>query len=129
MAEWHLRSHRSPTGRLMHRLRKKRRMDRGMEFLQTKTAPRKARPTRARGGMVKLKLLSDNVVNIADPQTKKVIKSTVISVQENAANPLYVRRNILTKGAVIRTGAGAARITSRPGQDGVINAVLVKPKK
>ncbi|HNJ81368.1 MAG TPA: 30S ribosomal protein S8e, partial [Methanoregulaceae archaeon] len=33
---------------------------------------------------------------------------------------------LLTKGAVIRTEMGRARIISRPGQDGVINAILLE---
>ncbi len=45
---------------------------------------------------------------------------------ENPANPNYVQRNIITKGAIIKTSAGNAKVTSRPGQDGTINAVLVK---
>jgi small subunit ribosomal protein S8e len=47
-------------------------------------------------------------------------------VVENPANPHYVRRNILTKGAIVETEFGKARIISRPGQHGVINGVLVK---
>ncbi|MFA7072263.1 MAG: 30S ribosomal protein S8e, partial [Methanoculleus sp.] len=31
----------------------------------------------------------------------------------------------LTRGAIIRTDIGRARIVSRPGQDGVVNAVLL----
>ncbi|HJJ40868.1 MAG TPA: 30S ribosomal protein S8e, partial [Methanocorpusculum sp.] len=34
--------------------------------------------------------------------------------------------NLMTKGAVISTDLGKARIVSRPGQDGVINAVLIE---
>ena len=45
--------------------------------------------------------------------------------KENKANQHYVRRSILTKGAVIKTEIGDARITNRPGQDGVINARLL----
>ena len=45
---------------------------------------------------------------------------------ENPANPNYVRRNLLTKGAIIKTELGNARILSRPGQDGTINAVLTE---
>ena len=37
-----------------------------------------------------------------------------------------VRRNILTKGAIIETDAGKAKITNRPGQEGTVNAVLVE---
>jgi small subunit ribosomal protein S8e len=32
----------------------------------------------------------------------------------------------VTKGAVIETGEGRARVTSRPGQTGQVNAVLVE---
>ncbi|MEK6848627.1 MAG: 30S ribosomal protein S8e, partial [Nanoarchaeota archaeon] len=41
------------------------------------------------------------------------------------ANRHFIRRNIMTKGSVIDTELGKARITSRPGQDGVVNAVLI----
>jgi small subunit ribosomal protein S8e len=63
-----------------------------------------------------------NVTNPADGTTKK---AKIETVEENGANPNYVRRNLLTKGAIIRTEIGRARIMSRPGQDGVINAVLL----
>jgi small subunit ribosomal protein S8e len=61
-----------------------------------------------------------------DPATNRVIKSKIKTVKENPANPHYVRMNIITKGAVIETDAGLARVTSRPGQHGVVNAVLIK---
>jgi small subunit ribosomal protein S8e len=44
---------------------------------------------------------------------------------ENQANIHYVRRNIINKGAIIETNLGKARVTSRPGQTGTINAVLL----
>lgn len=125
MAEWHLRSKRSPTGSLLRRIRKKKKRDRGLEFLQTKVSKRKIRPTKSRGTGIKIKLLSEDLVNVADPKSKKILKSKIISVQENKANPHFVRRNILTKGAVIKTEAGLARVTSRPGQHGIINAILI----
>jgi len=40
-----------------------------------------------------------------------------------------VRRNILTKGAVVKTEIGLAKVTSKPGQDGIVNAVLMKEEK
>jgi small subunit ribosomal protein S8e len=33
---------------------------------------------------------------------------------------------VLTKGAIIDTELGQARVISRPAQDGIINAVLMK---
>jgi len=47
-------------------------------------------------------------------------------VVSSEANRHFVRRNIITKGAIVRTEAGDAKITSRPGQEGAINAVLIK---
>jgi small subunit ribosomal protein S8e len=64
-----------------------------------------------------------NVTNLKNGETKKV---KIETVEENGANPNYVRRNLLTKGAIVRTEIGRARIMSRPGQDGIINAVLLE---
>jgi small subunit ribosomal protein S8e len=48
------------------------------------------------------------------------------TVTANPANKNFVRRNILTKGAVVATGGWQGKITSRPGQDGDVNAVLIE---
>ncbi|MBS3069981.1 30S ribosomal protein S8e [Candidatus Micrarchaeota archaeon] len=60
---------------------------------------------------------------VVDGKTKK---TRIKNVLENPANRHYARENIITKGAIVETEAGKARITSRPGQDGIANAVLVK---
>ena len=62
--------------------------------------------------------------NVFNPKTGKVQLSKVVTVKSNPANPNYVQRNIITKGAIVQTELGVARVTSRPGQDGVVNAVL-----
>lgn len=63
-------------------------------------------------------------VNLAvDGEVKQV---GIESVEDNPANPNYVRRSLLTKGTVIATEEGEAVITSRPGQDGVVNAKLIE---
>lgn len=76
------------------------------------------------GGHKKLRLLSEEYVNITDPKTRKSQKAKIKTITGNPANRHFVRRNIMTKGAIIDTEIGKARITSRPGQDGVVNAVL-----
>lgn len=126
MTKWHLRSRKSATGGKLRKIRKKRKMDRGSIFLETKLGKTKAKKVRSRGGHNKMKLLTVDHVNLSSG--KDVIKTVFESVQENPANPNYVRRNVITKGAVIKTEKGMARITSRPGKDGVINAVLIKGK-
>ena len=59
------------------------------------------------------------------PKSGKSSASKIIEVVENSANPNYVRQNIITKGSIIETEKGKAKVTSRPGQHGVVNAVLV----
>jgi len=78
----------------------------------------------ARGNTTKVRALSTNVAQVAKPDGSTV-EATIEDVVENAANPNYVRRNIVTKGAVVETGEGRARVTSRPGQSGQVNAVLL----
>jgi len=129
MAQWHLRSKRTSTGSTYSRLRKKRRQDRGSEFAETKIGPRKAKRERVRGGTEKGRLLSVEKINVADPKTGKVSRTKLLSVESNPANPHYTRRNIITKGAIVKTEAGVARITSRPGQNGIANGILIEEKK
>lgn len=125
---WHLRSKKKTTGGRLSRVRKKRKTDRGMHFLETRIGKRHVKSKRMAGGGTKLKLVSAENINIADKKGK-VRRAKLISVKENDANPHYIRRNILTKGSVVETEAGLARVTSRPGQDGIVNAVMVEEKK
>jgi small subunit ribosomal protein S8e len=71
-------------------------------------------------------MLKANNANVTNPKTGKTAKATITTVTGNPANINYVRRNIITKGAIIQTSAGKARVTSRPGQHGAINAVLIE---
>lgn len=128
MAIWHLRSKRKPSGKLLKRLRKKRKCDRGSPFIETKVGSRKAKLQRVRGGNFKIRLFSIDVANVSDPKTGKTKKSKILTVVENPANPHYVRRNVITKGAIIKTEDGLAKVTSRPDQTGVVNAQLIEKK-
>ena len=129
MVNWHLRSKRTLTGSRLRRLRKKKKFERGSEFLETKIGKRKVKTKRASGGGSKLKLLAVESINVSDPEAKGVKRVKLLSVEKNPANPHFVRRNILPKGAVVKTEIGLAKVTSRPGQDGIVNAVLVEEKK
>jgi len=126
MALWQGRSVRKPTGGRYRPFRKKRKFEIGAEQQFTVIGERRLKKTRGRGGNVKTKVLSENYANVIDPKKKKVIRAEIISVIENPSNPNYVQRNIITKGAILKTSVGNAKVTSRPGQDGSINAVLVK---
>lgn len=67
-------------------------------------------------------------INVVDPATKTMKKVKIQTVKSNPSNPNYVQRNIMTKGATVMTELGEAVITSRCGQDGVVNAMLLKAK-
>ena len=56
----------------------------------------------------------------------KVVKSKIIKVLDNATNNDYKRRGIISKGAILETQEGKCRVVSKPGQNGIANAVLLK---
>jgi small subunit ribosomal protein S8e len=80
---------------------------------------------RVRGNNKKTALKTIDFVNLAtgEPKTKK---AKIIKVLENATNNDYKRRGIITKGAILETQEGKCRVTSKPGQTGIVNAILLK---
>ncbi len=84
---------------------------------------------RIRGGNIKLRVKRVTSANVMDPSSGEAKKVRILRVVETPANREYARRGIIVKGAVIETELGLAKVTSRPGQDGVINAVLVEAAK
>ena len=129
MARWHTRPKRKPTGGLLKKNAKKKSRTKGSEFLETRIGQRKTKTKRVRGGKEKNKILAADYVNVSDPQGKTMKKAKIITVEGNPANVHYVRRNVITKGAVVKTDAGSVRITSRPGQTGSLNGILLKKEK
>ena len=81
---------------------------------------------RVRGHNLKSAVKIVEFANVVDPISKKVVKMQIKEVAHNPSNKDYERRGVVTKGAVIETEAGTARVLSRPGQDGTVNAILVK---
>ena len=108
--------------------RKKRKYELGRFPAETLLGERKLKVVRAKGGNIKLRLLKDKFVNLVIPEEKRIERTEILRVVENRANREYSRRGIITKGAIIETKYGRAVVTSRPGQDGVINAVLIEKK-
>jgi len=126
MAIWQGKSRRLATGGRRHVAQKKRRFEIGSEPHFTSIGTQKLKPFRTRGGHSRVRVLRAQTANVTDRKTGKTQVAQIVTVTANAANPNYVRRNIVTKGAVLKTSVGLARVTSRPGQDGCINAVLVE---
>ena len=97
----------------------------GRDPTLSKVGERKVKNIRGRGGGKKEILYSDKLLNVFNPKSKKYEKTEIKNVVENPANRHYVRRNILTKGTVVETSLGKAKITSRPGQEAVLNGILI----
>ncbi len=91
-------------------------------------APRR-KMSRGLGGNIRVKVLSDKSASVTDPKSGKTEKTEITRVVRNGANVDYNRRGVITKGAEIETALGSAKVTSRPGKDGVINAVLMAAKE
>ena len=80
---------------------------------------------RVRGNNKKTALKTIDFVNLATGGDK-VKKSKIIKVLENATNNDYKRRGIITKGAILETQEGKCKVVSKPGQNGIVNAILLK---
>ena len=78
-----------------------------------------------RGKNRKTALKAVDFVNLAAGDAK-VKKTKILKVLENSTNNDYQRRGIITKGAILETQEGRCRVVSKPGQTGIVNAVLVK---
>jgi small subunit ribosomal protein S8e len=124
--KWQGISRRKYTGAKIKSARGRRKFEIGRESADTHINEPKNKVVSTLGGNTKVKLLQTNVVNVTNPADGKTQKTEIFSVEENAASIHYVRRNIITKGAVIKTGLGNAKVTSRPGNDGVVNAILIE---
>ncbi|MCJ2519946.1 MAG: 30S ribosomal protein S8e [Candidatus Thermoplasmatota archaeon] len=126
MALWQGRSRRKPSGGMLRPIRKKRRREIAREKEFATLGEERAKIIRTLGGNTKVRLLRGEWANLFDPSTGKMERVRILSVKSNPANPHYVTRNIITKGATIETERGIAKVTSRPGQTGAVNAVLLK---
>jgi len=126
MAQYHAGSFKKKTGGMRKPHHKKKKYEMGGVWVRTKVGEEKQLTSKTRGGRIKCKLGSAQFVNLTDKDTKKCVRSKITGIISNTANPHYVRRGFLTAGAVVSTDHGNARITSRPGQDGSLNAVLLK---
>jgi small subunit ribosomal protein S8e len=81
---------------------------------------------RTKGGNKKIVLLTENFANVIDPSTKKAKKVKILNVVETPSDRFLARQNILVKSAIIETDLGKARITNRPSQEAMVQAVLLK---
>lgn len=130
MSVWHgnLRKKKRSGGRKIV-YRKKRKFEQGSFPVETMLGETKRKFLRGRGGNIKSRLLSDKQACVTDPKSGKTERVEIMRVVKNPANIDYNRRGVITKGAIVETSLGLARVTSRPGQHGLLNAVLVSEEK
>ena len=117
---------RKRTGGRRKAYRKRRKYEAGRFPVETQLGEPERKLERTKGGGLKVKLVSDQWVNLSDPKTGKTERVRILSVVKNPANVDWDRRGIITRGTIVRTERGLAKIISRPGQNGVLNAIPIE---
>jgi small subunit ribosomal protein S8e len=130
MAKWHGISRRKPSGGRLKRpsrYRGKRKTEISSEnqfaFVGDKDARKLYRKT---AGSQTVRVLSIENINVNKPKEGKTVRAKITNVVRNDADTNYVRRNIVTKGAIVETDIGQVRVTSRPGMHGVVSGILLE---
>ncbi|MEM3586183.1 MAG: 30S ribosomal protein S8e [Candidatus Jordarchaeaceae archaeon] len=126
MVNWQAKSKRKPTGGKLKQFSEKHKRELGREETRPQLGKEKKKIIRTRGNNRKIRILLCEYANVTDPKSGKTRKAKILDVEENPANIDFSRRKIITRGAIINTEAGKAKVTSRPGQVGIVNAVLIK---
>jgi small subunit ribosomal protein S8e len=130
MSVWHGTLHKKKlTGGRKRAYRVKRKFEEGSFPAETILGEPRTRSPRGCGGKIKHKALSAKFASVTDPKSKKTETAEILRVAKNPANVDYNRRGVITKGAEIETSLGSARVTSRPGKHGIINAVLLSSRE
>lgn len=114
---------RKKTGGKKRAYRSKRRREMGSPPVETRFGELEMKKKAGRSRIIKLRLISADMVNVSDPRTGKTERLRITEVVRNPANVDYNRRRVITRGTIIRTEKGLAQIISHPGQNGLLNAV------
>jgi small subunit ribosomal protein S8e len=117
------------TGGRKKAYRKKRKFELGKFAAETTLGKTRKKKVNGRGSTFKMKVLSTKYACVNDSKSGKTEKTEIIRVIRNPTNIDYNRRNVITSSTIIDTKLGRAKVTSRPGQNGIINAVLLKGLK
>ncbi|MCK4688612.1 MAG: 30S ribosomal protein S8e, partial [Candidatus Lokiarchaeota archaeon] len=110
MARSQARSKRKFTGKKYKHFKKKRKRELERPTIDTTIDDEKKKKQRVMGGNTKLKLFSSQYINVTDPNTNKTSKVRILGFESNDASKDLTRRHILTKGAVVETELGNAKI-------------------
>ena len=113
------------TGGMRHPLKTRQKFDIDRYPNEALMGEQETATRKTRGNNRKTALKTVSHVNLVLPDTK-IKRTKIIRVLENQTNNDYQRRGVITKGAILETEDGKCRVVSRPGQNGIINAILVK---
>jgi small subunit ribosomal protein S8e len=119
-------SNRKMTGGLLRKMRKKKKGDFGNDFMPVRIGEERRKTIIGLANNKKQRLLQTNSINLTDSKTGKTKKAKILEVVEHMDNINYTRMNIITKGCVVNTDAGRAKVTSKPGQHGIVNGILIE---
>ena len=116
---------RTKTSKKLKAFRKKKKFLMGRLPTETELGKHKVKILNGRGNTIKVRLAREQYanINIKDGTTKHL---KILKVLENPANVDYNRRGVITKGCIISTEQGNARVTSIPGSYGTISATLLE---
>ena len=111
------------TGGKYHRQKKKKLYEKISQERVVILGEVKSKQVRIMGGKIKTILLKTNQVNLLIKG--KMQKAEIKNIIETPQNRFLARQNRLLKSAIIETSLGKAKITNRPSQEGMVNAVLI----
>ena len=124
---WHDRlTKRKKTGGRKRAYRTKRIYEHGSQPVETLQGEAKRKIVPGISSTKKVKLVRADHVNVSNPETGMTERLEILDVVSNPANADYNRRGVITKGTVVRTANGLAKIVSRPGQVGSLSAIVVE---
>ena len=122
---WHDRlTKRKKTGGKKRAFRTHRVYEQGRQPVETLFGETKRKEVKGISRISKIKLVKADYVNVSNPETGTTERQKILDVISNPAKADYNRRGVITKGTIIRTEKGLAKIVSRPGQDGSLSAVV-----
>jgi small subunit ribosomal protein S8e len=117
------------SGGRYHKQRKKKLREMAAKPRVVKLGASKKKKIRVLGGNSKTIMLIAETVSVMDEKRKKGKKVKILNVLETPNNKFLAKQNIITKGTIIETEIGKARVTNRPGQEGSVQAVLIEEAK
>jgi len=130
MAVLQKRSKRKSTGGRYQKDMDKKKKDLGREFSAATVGKHHTKIIKTRGFVYKFRIKKVEYASVLNPETKKFTKAVLKRVIENPANRHYARLGYVTKGALVELEDGKfAKIISKPGQAGVVSAVLLSDKE